>query len=142
MNGVSLKGMSVAEVGGVIRSCPQEFIATVRPVSALKKHRHNAPKGSYASRMSHIDYFSTPPISPTQVTTPTSDSVFNHANGNCATPTLTIRPPTPDLPSNESPPPNAPPPSDSPPLIVTSDEGSLCSNDDMGDYDDDDDTDY
>lgn len=32
-------GMSVAEVGGVIRSCPVEFLATVRPIAAYKKIR-------------------------------------------------------------------------------------------------------
>ena len=32
-----MSGMSVAEVGQVIRACPDEFLATVRPLTAHKK---------------------------------------------------------------------------------------------------------
>ena len=39
VNGVALSGMSIAEVGQVIRNCPDEFLATVRPITALKKLR-------------------------------------------------------------------------------------------------------
>lgn len=39
VNGVSITGMSVAEVGQVIRTCPKEFLATVRPLTAHKRVR-------------------------------------------------------------------------------------------------------
>jgi len=140
---VSLKGMSVSEVGGVIRGCPSEFVATVRPVSALKKYRRDAPKGSYATRMGDISSF-TPPVSPTHHQ-PASNSQ-SHTSSTFAfrdhprtttpppqngTPRLEIRPPTPDHTSS------TPSPPDSPQPMVMSDEGSLGSYDDMGDYDDD-----
>ena len=37
VNGINITGMSVAEVGQVIRACPEEFLATVRPITAHKK---------------------------------------------------------------------------------------------------------
>ena len=37
VNGITLTGMSVSEVGKVIHDCPEEFLATVRPITALKK---------------------------------------------------------------------------------------------------------
>lgn len=39
VNGVTITGMTVAEVGQAIRNCPGEFLATVRPLTALKKLR-------------------------------------------------------------------------------------------------------
>ena len=39
VNGTNLSGMTVAEVGQVIRNCPTEFIATVRPITSLKRLR-------------------------------------------------------------------------------------------------------
>lgn len=39
MNGVTITGMTVAEVGQVIHACPDEFLATVRPITALKRIR-------------------------------------------------------------------------------------------------------
>lgn len=39
MNGVALSGLTVAQVGQVIRMCPDEFLATVKPITALKKVR-------------------------------------------------------------------------------------------------------
>ena len=39
MNGITITGMSVTEVGQVIRSCPDEFLATVRPITTLRKLR-------------------------------------------------------------------------------------------------------
>lgn len=37
VNGINITGMSVAEVGQVIHTCPEEFLATVRPITAHKK---------------------------------------------------------------------------------------------------------
>lgn len=39
VNGITITGMTVTEVGHVIRSCPDEFLATVRPITALRKLR-------------------------------------------------------------------------------------------------------
>lgn len=38
VNGVTITGMTIAEIGQVIRNCPEEFLATVRPITALRKH--------------------------------------------------------------------------------------------------------
>lgn len=133
VNGVSLKGMSVTEVGAVIRSCPQEFLATVRPVSALKKYRTDAPRGSYARRMANFNTF-THPVS-TPVSNQTSNHYSNTQHPTINTPSLSIRPPTPDhTPSAVED--DATPPPDFTSHLCASDEGSLCSSDDMGDYDD------
>lgn len=39
VNGVTITGMTVAEVGQAIRNCPDEFLATVRPITTLKRLR-------------------------------------------------------------------------------------------------------
>lgn len=41
VNGTTITGLTVAEVGKVIQSCPHEFLATVRPVTTLKKLRQS-----------------------------------------------------------------------------------------------------
>ena len=154
VNAVSLKGMSVMEVGGVIRNCPNEFLATVRPVSALKKYHRDAPRGSYATRMANFNTF-TSPVSPPKSQSASSatstnlpshqDNSSSNSNGfpketSINTPALSIRPPTPDH-THPAQADATPPPPDSASLLSASDEGSLYSSDDMGDYDDEHDTD-
>ncbi len=39
VNGVTITGMTIAEVGKVIQGCPNEFLATVRPITTLKRIR-------------------------------------------------------------------------------------------------------
>lgn len=39
VNAIRITGMTVAEVGQVIRNCPDEFLATVRPITTLRKIR-------------------------------------------------------------------------------------------------------
>lgn len=39
VNGTCITGMTVTEVGQVICNCPDEFLATVRPITTLKKFR-------------------------------------------------------------------------------------------------------
>lgn len=58
--------MTLAEVGKVIRSCPDEFLATVRPITALKKlHPRDISRSNYVT------------IVPNEVATPRSSSEQN-----------------------------------------------------------------
>ena len=124
VNGESMAGKSVADVGTVIHNCPDKFLAIIRPVSALKKHhrRHatNIQRVNYATKMAAFSP-PTPPITPP---TPTSSPALNICPSplNSCSPTL----------HQETPPGFGVDLSG----IHRAYSESSVSNDDMGDYDD------
>lgn len=125
VNGISVARKSVAEVGKLIHSCPNEFVAIVRPVSALKQYRphHATQHANYATRLATYAP-PTPPISPPSLHTNTPISPPSLHPGN---PTV----------HHESPPGSL---VHIPGMLMASSDGSISNDehDDMGDYDDDD----
>ena len=121
VDGVSLLGMSVAQVGGVIRKCPLDFLAIIRPVSALRKYHHhhatNILGATYTPSVATVAP-PTPPISPTAPHTNSSGLPIN--------PSVTVSVSRPYSPPDSS-------------GMHTASSEDNTSNDDMGDYDDEED---
>ena len=75
VNGVSITGMTVAEVGKVIQSCPDEFLATVRPITTLKRIRTNdVSRVNYVTILPNLG--STQPVSSTTPSDMTDSPTF------------------------------------------------------------------
>ena len=75
IHGKSVTGLEVAEVVEILRSVPEKFMATVRPITALRK--------GYQADMGKIIYSE---IVPTTANSPTGGKTFIVANGNTAIP--------------------------------------------------------